>query len=163
METILQQVRTLIDTGELVEGVDYRNRDNMYQFDQRRLLAKLDGDDHDNIRQIEATPAFEGFGLAMFFLPKEVGVGFRERKTVNLRSSFLTDAQSLDSCNMYCDKDSRGRYSIMELSSEDYGLIRMALINYRVGLVFGKTDRRTILHEQYDRIGVMLHEIEKLK
>lgn len=63
---------------------------------------------------------------------------------------------------MYCDKDGRGLCSIMELSSDEYEIIRKALTAYRTGLVYGETDQRSEFREQYDRAGTLLQAIERI-
>ncbi len=32
---------------------------------------------------------------------------------------------------MYCDKDNRGRYAIMELTQEDFEMLNIALVTFR--------------------------------
>ncbi len=63
---------------------------------------------------------------------------------------------------MYCDKDNCGRYSIMELSAEEYEIIHKALTAYRTGLVYGETDQRSEFREQYDRAQSLLRVIERI-
>ncbi len=162
MENVLQQIRTLVDTGELAENIDYRVRGGIIQFDAEALLTKLGGDSDGNICRIKTELAFKGFGLAMFFLPEEIGVGFRERRTIDFNSAFLTDTRRIDGCGMYCDKEGRGRYSIMELSFEECKIIRNALTAYRTGLVYGESDQRSEFREQYDRAGTILRAIERI-
>ena len=67
---------------------------------------------------------------------------------------------------MYCDKDNRDRYAIMDLDKEQLETIRRALTAYRVGMVqkgmpVGHAARLSETHEQYQRAGVIVRHIEK--
>lgn len=62
---------------------------------------------------------------------------------------------------MYCDEDSTGRISIMDLSAEQLETIRRALLAFRSGLLQRlpfKVD--TEPHAQYQRAGALLCQIE---
>lgn len=63
---------------------------------------------------------------------------------------------------MYCDKDNCGLYSIMELSAEEYEIIRKALIVYRTELVCGEAYKRSEFRKQYDRAETLLRAIERI-
>lgn len=62
---------------------------------------------------------------------------------------------------MYCDKDSAGRISIMDLSAEQLETIRRALVAFRSGL-FQRMPFKidTEPHVQYQRAGALLRQIE---
>ena len=68
---------------------------------------------------------------------------------------------------MYCDKDNRERYAIMDLDKELLETIRRALTMYRCGLYEGiQEEKRPRIKEdfqqQYDRAGIMVEHIESL-
>ncbi len=68
-------------------------------------------------------------------------------------------------CNvMYCDRDSRGLYSIIGLTRDQLDLIRRALTAYRIGMVCRKQVSESAssikFPEQYERAGDIVHRIE---
>jgi len=63
---------------------------------------------------------------------------------------------------MYCDKDSNGRISIMEMTAEELETICRALSSLRVVSVYA-TDSESEFRIQYERAGAILHHIEKLE
>ncbi len=63
---------------------------------------------------------------------------------------------------MYCDKDRRGLYSIMELDESHIETIRRALLAYRQELIGSPSETNSETREQYDRAGAILRHIEKL-
>ena len=68
---------------------------------------------------------------------------------------------------MYCDKDNRERYAIMDLDKELLETIRRALTMYRCGLYEGiQEEKRPRIKEdfqqQYDRAGIIVEHIESL-
>ncbi len=63
---------------------------------------------------------------------------------------------------MYCDKDRRGLYSIMELNENYIETIRRALLDYRTELVGLASKANREAREQYDRAGILLRTIERI-
>ena len=68
---------------------------------------------------------------------------------------------------MYCDKDNRERYAIMDLDKELLETIRRALTMYRCVLYEGiQEEKRPRIKEdfqqQYDRAGIIVEHIESL-
>lgn len=67
---------------------------------------------------------------------------------------------------MYCDKDSSGRYSIMEIEADELETIRRAIVAFKTGLLQNRMPAgfapQGEIYEQYHRAGKLLHQIEKL-
>lgn len=63
---------------------------------------------------------------------------------------------------MYCDKDRRGLYSIMELDESHIETIRRALLAYRQELIGSPSETNSEAREQYDRAGAILRTIERI-
>lgn len=63
---------------------------------------------------------------------------------------------------MYCDKDRRGLYSIMELNESHIETIQRALLAYRQELVGSPSETNSEAREQYDRAGTILQAIERI-
>jgi len=158
MESILQQIRSMVDTGKLVKDFDYRIREEIVQFDAETLLKKLGV----KIHRLEETSLFIGCERAAFYQPRELGAGIRERVTIDFDSKLLTQSPHADDCSVYCDKDARGIYSIMELDGNHIETIRRALLAYRTGLVGLPSEANLEAREQYDRAGAILRTIERI-
>lgn len=66
---------------------------------------------------------------------------------------------------MYCDKDNRGLFAIMDLRPEELETIHRALLAFRTGMVTTVPPTVPPSHSearrQYDRAGVLLRQIEK--
>jgi hypothetical protein len=68
---------------------------------------------------------------------------------------------------MYCDKDNRERYAIMDLDKDQLETIRRALTMYRCNLYKGMQEEKqpTIKEDfknQFDRAGQIVTQIESL-
>lgn len=67
---------------------------------------------------------------------------------------------------MYCDKDSRGQYCIMELTADEFETIRLALTAYRIGLIFHRLPEGTTPkpepHIQYERATAILKQTKSI-
>ncbi len=162
MESILQQIRSLVDSGKLAEDFDYRIREGIVQFDAVTLLKELGGNPDMKIQQLEATSLFISCERAVFYQPRELGAGIRERVTIDFDSKLLTQSPHADDCSAYCDKDTRGIYAIMELDGNHIETIRRALLAYRTGLVGLPSEANREAREQYDRAGAILRTIERI-
>lgn len=68
---------------------------------------------------------------------------------------------------MYCDKDSNGRVSIMDLTSDEFETIRRALTAFKTGLLQNRIPigfaPQGEACEQYHRAGMILRQIETLE
>lgn len=66
---------------------------------------------------------------------------------------------------MYCDKDSRGCYSIMELDKEQFKTILRALTAYRLRMVVREESGELLEFSEtggeYEIAGAMVRQIEK--
>ncbi|MEI3554163.1 MAG: hypothetical protein V8Q54_05605 [Alistipes senegalensis] len=68
---------------------------------------------------------------------------------------------------MYCDKDSNGRVSIMDLTSAELDTIRRAIMAFKTGLLQNRLPDgfapQSETYEQYHRAGMILRQIETLE
>ena len=68
---------------------------------------------------------------------------------------------------MYCDKDSNGRVSIMDLTSVEFDTIRRAIMAFKTGLLQNRLPAgfapQSETYEQYHRAGIILRQIETLE
>lgn len=68
---------------------------------------------------------------------------------------------------MYCDKDSNGRVSIMDLTSDEFDTIRRAIMAFKTGLLQNRLPDgfapQSETYEQYHRAGMILRQIETLE
>lgn len=67
---------------------------------------------------------------------------------------------------MYCDKDSRGLYCIMELTVDEFETIRRALLAFRTGLISHRlpegTKHKPEPHIQYERASAILKQTKSI-
>lgn len=67
---------------------------------------------------------------------------------------------------MYCDKDSRGLYCIMELTADEFETIRRALLAFRTGLISHQlpegTEHKPEPHVQYERASAILKQLKSI-
>ena len=68
---------------------------------------------------------------------------------------------------MYCDKDSNGRVSIMDLTNDEFDTIRRAVMAFKTGLLKNRLPAgfapQSETYEQYHRAGIILRQIETLE
>ena len=66
---------------------------------------------------------------------------------------------------MYCDKDSNGRVSIMDLTNDEFDTIRRAIMAFKTGLLQNRLPAgfapQSETYEQYHRAGIILRQIEQ--
>lgn len=67
---------------------------------------------------------------------------------------------------MYLDKDSKDRYTIMDLQEDELETIRRALLAFRTGLISHRlpegTEHKPELHIQYERASAILKQTKSI-